>query len=84
MSLTSLTREALVGMWKIHLMFKHGVRIRRLFFVQVFDGGPVGLGTMTVVHAEERAEGSEMILPGVNAGGFDSLVKLTRQVRPRE
>lgn len=48
---------------------------------QVFDGGPVGLGTMTVVHAAECAEGSETVLPGVYAGGFDSLVYMTRQVR---
>ncbi|CAM9372613.1 unnamed protein product [Ascophyllum nodosum] len=46
---------------------------------QVFDGGPVGLGTMTVVHSAERADGSETVLPGVYAGGFDSLVRLTRQ-----
>lgn len=35
---------------------------------------------MTVVHAAEGAEGSEVVLPGVFAGGFDSLVKMARQV----
>lgn len=41
----------------------------------------MGLGSMTVIHAAERVEGSEVVLPGVYAGGFDSLVHMTRQVR---
>lgn len=46
----------------------------------MFDGGPVGLGTMTVVHSAEGAEGSEPVLPGVYAGGFDALVEMARRV----
>lgn len=46
---------------------------------QVFDGGPVGLGTMMVLHAAESAEGSQPILPGVNAGGFYALLNMARQ-----
>ena len=46
----------------------------------MFDGGPVGLGTMMVLHAAESAEGSQPILPGVNAGGFYALLNMARQV----
>lgn len=40
----------------------------------------MGLGTMTVVHATEGVEGSQQVLPGMFAGGFDSLVQMARQV----
>lgn len=35
---------------------------------------------MTVVHAAEGVEGSELVLPGVYAGGFDSLVEMAHKV----
>lgn len=40
----------------------------------------MGLGTMMVLHAAESAEGSQPILPGVNAGGFYALLNMARQV----
>lgn len=39
----------------------------------------MGLGTMTVLH-DANVEGSDPILNGVYAGGFESLVEATRQV----
>ncbi|CAM9886808.1 unnamed protein product [Ectocarpus sp. 12 AP-2014] len=46
---------------------------------QVFDGGPMGLGTMTVLH-NANVEGSDPVLDGgVFAGGFDTLVDVTRE-----
>lgn len=39
----------------------------------------MGLGTMTVLH-NANVEGSDPILNGVYAGGFESLVEATRQV----
>ncbi|CAN0153906.1 unnamed protein product [Scytosiphon promiscuus] len=38
----------------------------------------MGLGTMTVLHDAE-VEGSDLVLNGVFAGGFDSLIEATRQ-----
>lgn len=40
----------------------------------------MGLGTMTVLHGA-NVEGSDPIMNGVYAGGFESLVEATRQVK---
>lgn len=42
----------------------------------------MGLGTMTVLH-DANVEGSDAILNGVYAGGFESLIEATRQVCER-
>lgn len=57
-----------------------GLALNFVSSCQVFDGGPVGLGTMMVLHAADGAEGSQPILPGVNAGGFYALLNMARQV----
>lgn len=43
----------------------------------------MGLGTMTVLH-DANVEGSDTILNGVYAGGFESLVEATRQVNNKQ
>lgn len=43
----------------------------------------MGLGTMTVLH-DANVAGSDPILNGVYAGGFESLVEATRQVMFRD